>query len=67
MDEGRADMIATAVGRVVIELSAHEEQVTKELIIEMLEFHRRITGNLFGKGIYRDAAEIVRTGKMPRA
>ncbi len=50
LDTENVEMMANAIGRVVIELSSRNEPVTKETIIEMLEFYRRITRNDIGKG-----------------
>ncbi len=57
-------MITHALGRIVFEMSVRGEVVDKNSIIEMLEFYRRITTSVTGKGVYRDAAELVRTGRV---
>lgn len=62
LDEERVNMIAHAVGRAVMELSFADLPVTQEAIIDKLEQYRRETGNVIGKGVNRDAAEIVRSG-----
>ena len=61
LDEERVNMMAHAVGRAVMELSFADLPVTQEAIIDKLEQYRRETGNI-GKGVNRDAAEIVRSG-----
>ncbi|HCW3081819.1 MULTISPECIES: hypothetical protein [Enterobacter cloacae complex] len=63
LDEERLNMMAHAVGRAVMELSLADLPVTQETIINKLEQYRRETGNVIGKGINRDAAEIVRKGR----
>jgi hypothetical protein len=45
-----------------MELSFADLPVTQEAIIDKLEQYRRETGNVIGKGVNRDAAEIVRSG-----
>ncbi|HGD3582191.1 TPA: hypothetical protein ACI4GT_002925 [Enterobacter hormaechei] len=62
LDEERVNMMAHAAGRAVMELSLADIPVTQEAIIEKLEQYRRETGNVIGKGINRDADEIVRKG-----
>lgn len=63
LDEERLNMMDHAVGRAVMELSLADLPVTQEAIINKLEQYRRETGNVIGKGINRDAAEIVRKGR----
>ena len=65
-DDERVVMVIHAKGRVVFEMSVRGEVVNKDAIIEMLEFYRRIATNVTGKGIYRDAADLVRRGKFQR-
>ncbi|MCX4178436.1 hypothetical protein [Enterobacter sp. HSTU-ASh6] len=62
LDDERVSMIVHAMGRAVMDLSLSDQPVTKEAIIEKLEQYRRETGNVIGKGVNRDAAEIVREG-----
>ncbi|MFW5392156.1 hypothetical protein V1951_12775 [Yersinia sp. 2544 StPb PI] len=62
LDEGRLDMIINSMGRAVIELSLANSEITQQTIVDKLESYRRETGNVIGKGINRDAAEIVRKG-----
>lgn len=62
LDDERVSMIVHAMGRAVMDLSLSDNPVTQESIIEKLEQYRRETGNVIGKGINRDAAEIVRKG-----
>lgn len=62
LDEERVNMMAHAAGRAVMELSLANLPVTQQAIIDKLEQYRRETGNVIGKGVNRDAAEIVRSG-----
>lgn len=55
-------MIVSAMGRAVMELSLANQPLTQEAITDKLEQYRRETGNVIGKGVNRDAAEIVRKG-----
>lgn len=63
LDEERVNMMAHAAGRAVMELSLADLPVTQQAIIDKLEHYRKETGNVIGKGINRDAAEIVRRGR----
>ncbi|ATW93634.1 hypothetical protein VBJ73_20050 [Enterobacter hormaechei] len=62
LDDERVSMIVHAMGRAIMDLSLSDQPVTKEAIIEKLEHYRRETGNVIGKGVNRDAAEILREG-----
>lgn len=62
LNEERVNMMVQAAGRAVMELSLADIPVTQEALIEKLEQYRRETGNVIGKGVNRDAAEIVRNG-----
>ena len=64
LDEERVGMIIHAIGRAVLELRFRGEMVTEYTLSEKLENLRRSETNVIGKGVYRDAAEIVRAGKM---
>ncbi len=64
LDDERVSMIVHAMGRAVMDLSLSDQPVTQEAIIEKLEHYRRETGNVIGKGVSRDAAEIVREGSQ---
>ncbi|HDC4360798.1 TPA: hypothetical protein O8L70_002902 [Enterobacter hormaechei] len=64
LDDERVSMIVHAMGRAVMDLSVSDQPVTQEAIIEKLEHYRRETGNVIGKGVNRDAAEIVREGSQ---
>ena len=55
-------MIVRAMGRAVMELSLANQPITQEAITDKLEQYRRETGNVIGKGVNRDAADIVRKG-----
>ncbi|MFB4978462.1 hypothetical protein ACE3LL_16415 [Enterobacter hormaechei subsp. steigerwaltii] len=63
LDEEKVNMMAHAAGRAVMELSLADLPVTQEAIIEKLEQYRKETGNVTGKEVNRDAAEIVRKGQ----
>lgn len=67
LDDERAVMIANAIGSAVLELRFRDELVTEYTISEKLEELRQNETNVIGKGIYRDAAELVRTGRLPVA
>ncbi|HAI51381.1 hypothetical protein [Atlantibacter hermannii] len=62
MSEERINMIVSAMGRAVMELSLANQPLTQQAITDKLEQYRRETGNVIGKGVNRDAAEIVRKG-----
>ncbi|MEG5623887.1 hypothetical protein UXO80_23300, partial [Enterobacter hormaechei] len=63
LDEERVNMMVHAMGRAVMELSLADLPMTQQNIIDKLERYRKETGNVIGKGVNRDAAEIVRKGK----
>lgn len=62
LDEERVNMMVHSMGRALMELSLADLPVTQEAIIDKLEQYRKETGNVIGKGINRDAAEIIRKG-----
>lgn len=62
LDEEKVNMMAHAAGRAGMELSLADLPVTQEAIIEKLEQYRKEAGNVTGKGVNRDAAELVRKG-----
>ena len=63
LDDERINMMAHAAGRAVMELCLADIPVTQQAIIDKLEQYRKETGNVIGKWINRDAAEIVRKGR----
>ncbi|WP_336749260.1 hypothetical protein [Pantoea vagans] len=63
-DDERVQMIIHAIGRVVIELKLDGEIIAAYTIAERLDVYRRLETNAAGKGVYRDAAELVRTGRF---
>ncbi|HFJ2439590.1 TPA: hypothetical protein ACGTUO_004751 [Enterobacter hormaechei] len=63
LDGERVNMMAHAAGRAVMELCLADIPVTQQAIIDKLEQYRKETGNVIGKVINRDAAEIVRKGR----
>ncbi len=62
IDEERLHMVVYAIGRVVIEIRAEGKSVSDGEIIERLEHYRKLETNTIGKGVYRDAAEMIRSG-----
>lgn len=62
LDEERVNMMVHAMGQAVMELSLADLPMTQQNIIDKLERYRKETGNVIGKGVNRDAAEIVRKG-----
>lgn len=63
MDQDKAGLVLNAIGLAVVELIASGMPITKENLINRLEYNRKVTGNVIGKGANRDAAEMVRKGK----
>ncbi|HII1954282.1 TPA: hypothetical protein ACYZXS_002132 [Escherichia coli] len=62
LNEERVNMMVHAMGRAAMELSLADLPMTQQNIIDKLERYRKETGNVIGKGVNRDAAEIVRKG-----
>lgn len=62
LDEERVNAMAHAAGRALMELTLADLPVTQQAIVDKLEQCRRETGNVIGKGVNRDMAEIVRSG-----
>ena len=60
--EERAGLISGAIGMAVVNLIAFGVLINRDNLVEELERARRETGNVIGKGVNRDAAEIVRKG-----
>lgn len=63
IDEERAGMIGCAIGAAVVQLIADGKVICRDNLAEELERQRRSTGNVIGKGVNRDAAELVRKGQ----
>lgn len=63
MDQDKAGLVLNAIGLAVVELIASGMPITKENLVGRLEYNRKVTGNVIGKGANRDAAEMVRKGK----
>ncbi|HCD7490962.1 hypothetical protein KGP24_04620 [Enterobacter sp. JBIWA008] len=61
-NEERAGMISSAIGLAVVNLVAFGVPINRDNLVDELERVRRETGNVIGKGVNRDAAEIVRKG-----
>jgi hypothetical protein len=55
-------MISSAIGLAVVNLVAYGVPINRDNLVDELERVRRETGNVIGKGVNRDAAEIVRKG-----
>ncbi len=62
LDEDRVNMMVTAMGRAIMELSIANQPITQEAVVEKLEQYRKEMGNVIGEGVNKDAAEIVRNG-----
>jgi len=62
IDEERLDMIVRAIGAAVVQIIADGNELSRSTLIDQLERNRRETGNVIGKGVNRDAAELVRNG-----
>lgn len=67
LNEERAVLIANAIGLAVMGIRSGGLPLTEYTLSERLEDMRRLETNVIGKGVYRDAAEIVRTGRLPVA
>ena len=63
IDEERAGMIGCAIGAAIVQLIGDGKVINRDNLVEQLEHNRRDTGNVIGKGVNRDAAEIVRKGQ----
>ena len=63
LDEERVNLMVHSMGRAVMELSLADLPMTQRNIIDKLERYRKETGNVIGKGVNKDAAEIVRKGQ----
>ncbi|VAG78025.1 hypothetical protein [Enterobacter hormaechei] len=61
-NEERAGMISSAIGLAVVNLVAYGVPINRDNLVDELERVRRETGNVIGKEVNRDAAEIVRKG-----
>ena len=62
MNEDKAGLIVNAIGVAVLELIGERVPISRDSLVEKLEYNRRETGNVIGKGANRDAAELVRKG-----
>lgn len=62
LDEDRVNMMVTAMGRAIMELSLANQPITQEAVVEKLEQYRKEMGNVTGEGVNMVAAEIVRNG-----
>ncbi|HFO0796412.1 TPA: hypothetical protein ACHINJ_002810 [Enterobacter roggenkampii] len=63
LDEDRVNIMVTAMGRAIMELSLTNQPITQEAVVEKLEQYRKEMGNVIGEGVNKDAAEIVRKGQ----
>ncbi|MEN4830018.1 hypothetical protein [Pantoea vagans] len=57
-------MITQAIGRAVLEMRFGSVRLTEYALSEKLEDMREKESNVIGKGVLRDAAELVRSGKL---
>lgn len=65
LDEERIVMITNAIGLAVLELRFRDELITEYTLSEKLEEMRQDETNVIGKGTYKDAEELIRTGRFP--
>lgn len=63
-EDGRLAFTVGEVGCVVFELVYTGNEINKDNIVGFLEGKRKAVGNVVHKGMLRDAAEMVRKGKM---
>ncbi|MDU1953701.1 MAG: hypothetical protein E6750_20180 [Atlantibacter hermannii] len=63
MENEKAELILNAIGEAVVDLVAMQVPITKDNLVDRLEHNRKATGNVIGKGAYRDAADLVRKGQ----
>ncbi|MDV0393202.1 hypothetical protein [Enterobacter roggenkampii] len=63
LDEDRVNMMVTAMGRAIMDLSLANQPITQEAVVEKLEQYRKEMGNVIGEGVNKDAAELVRKGQ----
>lgn len=63
MEDEKAGLILNAIGMAVVDLVAMQVPITKDNLVDRLEHNRKATGNVIGKGAYRDAADLVRKGQ----
>lgn len=63
MEDEKAVLILNAIGEAVVDLVAMQVPITKDNLVDRLEHNRKATGNVIGKGAYRDAADLVRKGQ----
>ncbi|MEI9882302.1 MULTISPECIES: hypothetical protein [Atlantibacter] len=63
MEDEKAELILNAIGEAVVDLVAMQVPITKDNLVDRLEHNRKATGNVIGKGAYRDAADLVRKGQ----
>lgn len=63
LGEEQAGLISAAVGAAVVILIANGRAISRDNLVAELERQRRLTRNVIGKGVNRDAAELVRKGQ----
>lgn len=63
INEDNAGLILNALGLAVVDLIISGAPISRDNLVERLERTRHETGNVIGKGVNRDAAEIVRKGQ----
>lgn len=64
LDQERVAMITHAVGQAVLEMRFSNLRLTEYALSEKLEDMREKETNVIGKGVLRDAAELVRSGRL---
>ncbi|OON34644.1 hypothetical protein BTJ39_23805 [Izhakiella australiensis] len=62
-NEEEAAMLANAIGIAVVRLIANGVTISRDNLSDELERTRRELGNVIGKAVNRDAAQLVRRGK----
>jgi len=62
VEDEKAGLILNEIGIAVVDLVATQVPIIKDNLVDRLEHNRKATGNVIGKGAYRDAANLVRNG-----
>ncbi|MBK5178502.1 hypothetical protein I2492_19545 [Budviciaceae bacterium CWB-B4] len=64
MDEEKAIPMVGEIGAAVVALIAKGAVINRDNIATYLEVRRKTVGNVIHKGVLRDAAKLVREGKL---